>query len=121
MLGDGGGSNIIARDNVVVNPGGYGMAITGGTNMQLINNKIFSINTAITNNAIPVWSWEPEVSRCTNPIVRGNQVNWTNGWGQDIKIWGNNTCTNPQFSNNKFSDPSITAQLFDTYVSPECK
>lgn len=121
MLGDGGGAYVTARDNVVVNTGGYGIAITGGTNMKILNNKIFSINTAITNNAIPVWNWSPTTTTCDYPTVSGNQVNWTNTWGPDVKLWVDNSCKNPAFSANTFKDQSITAEIFNTYNSAECK
>jgi len=33
MLGDGGGSNIVAKNNILVDPGQYGMAVSGGSYM----------------------------------------------------------------------------------------
>ena len=40
-LGDGGGSNNIARRNTLVNIGQVGVYIAGGTNNQILNNTIY--------------------------------------------------------------------------------
>ena len=42
-LGDGGGSYQIASDNILVNPGQYGIAIAAGTVMSILNNKIYAL------------------------------------------------------------------------------
>ncbi|MDR3492093.1 MAG: RICIN domain-containing protein [Gammaproteobacteria bacterium] len=120
MLGDNGGTNIIARDNVVVNTGNLGMAMSGGTNIQLVNNKIFSTYFPITHNALAVWNYNMGTVICDNVTATGNQVNWTDAWGPETTIWTNGTCSNTHFSSNTFQDARITAALFDTYTSPEC-
>jgi parallel beta-helix repeat protein len=121
MLGDSGGSNIIARDNVVVNSGNLGIAASGGTNIQIINNKIFSLALPITNNALAAWNYNVGETICDKITVTGNQVNWVNKWGPDSKVWTNNTCTNSRFDGNKFNDSTMTEAIFDTYSSAECK
>jgi parallel beta-helix repeat protein len=120
MLGDGGGAYITARNNVVVTPGGYGMAVSGGSNMVMQNNFIFSAYTPIVNNAIPIWNYDSSTGACANITVSGNHVNWTNTWGPETKIWVNNTCTNTQFTNNTFQDATVTPAIFDTYIAPDC-
>ena len=42
MTGDAGGSYVIVKDNILVNPGQYGIAISSGTNITVQNNKVFS-------------------------------------------------------------------------------
>jgi parallel beta-helix repeat protein len=121
MLGDDGGAYITAIDNVVVTPGGYGMAVSGGTNMIMQNNLIYSGYTPIVNNGIAVWNYNPSTVTCDNITVSGNRVNWTNTWGPDTTIWENNTCSNAHFTKNTFQDSSVTAAIFDTYNPSECK
>jgi len=121
MLGDNGGSNIIARDNVVVNSGNVGIGVSGGTNIQVINNKLFSVALPITNNAIPVWNYNMGAVLCDHIMVTGNQVHWMTPYGPERKVWSNSTCTNTEFNSNVFMDTNITASIFDTYNSPECK
>jgi parallel beta-helix repeat protein len=121
MLGDNGGSNIIARDNVTVNTGNLGIAVSGGTNIQVLNNKLFSVTLPITNNALAAWNYNVGKVICDNATVSGNQVNWTNQWGPESKVWANNTCTNSRFDGNKFNDSTLSESIFDTYISSECK
>jgi len=120
MLGDGGGSYIVARDNVVVSSGNLGMAISGGTNISIINNKIFSKTSPIVNDAIAVWNYHPSTVTCNNITVQGNRVNWTNKWGPALKVWENGSCSNQNFTGNTFSDSTVTESIFDTYISSEC-
>ena len=91
----------------------------GGTNIQVRNNKIFSVTLPITNNTIPVWNYITTLT-CDNITVTGNQINWVTKYGPESQVWTNNTCTNTNFNSNIFMDTSIGASLFDTYKSPEC-
>jgi parallel beta-helix repeat protein len=121
MLGDSGGSYIVARDNVVVNPAGGGIMVSGGTQISVENNKVYAQYTPLVNNALAVWNYNTNGVVCDSITVKGNQTNWINTWGPDLKIWGNNTCTNLSASNNSFADRSVSPSLFDTYTSPECQ
>ena len=91
-LGDDGGSYQIAEDNVLVNPGQYGMAVSGGTNMKILNNKIFAARSTFTNVGISVWNQYTNISASSGITVRGNQVNWTNAKGAPNNCWNNGNC-----------------------------
>jgi len=41
LVGDGGGSYFVVEDNILVDPGQYGIAVPGGTNVQVLRNKIY--------------------------------------------------------------------------------
>ena len=90
MLGDNGGSYIIAKDNILVNPGQYGMAIAGGTNIQIVNNKIYSKRQYFTNVGLYVWNQSPPT--CALNTVSGNMVNWINAAGEANNSWNNGNC-----------------------------
>ncbi|MGY3213758.1 right-handed parallel beta-helix repeat-containing protein [Mucilaginibacter sp. HD30] len=90
MLGDKGGEYIVARNNVLVNPGQYGMAISGGSNMQIINNKIYSKSQMFTNVGLYIWN-QNELA-CQNNIISGNLVNWKNSKGKVNDGWNNGNC-----------------------------
>jgi len=90
MLGDKGGEYIIARDNILVNPGQYGMAISGGKHMQIINNKIYSKKQPFTNVGLYIWNQNP--LSCEDNIISGNYVNWTNAKGEANDSWNNGNC-----------------------------
>jgi len=75
MLGDGGGSYQIARNNILADPGQFGMAISGGSSISLTNNTVYAKQQSFTNVGIYVWS---QGGRISNSTVSGNQVNFTN-------------------------------------------
>ncbi len=49
MLGDGGGGYQSASNNILVDPGQYGIAVSGGTNNVLQNNQIYGRSQSFTN------------------------------------------------------------------------
>ena len=88
LLGDWGGSYQIAENNIVVNPGQYGMGIAGGNNMTLRNNKIYSKKRPVTNVGLSICNWT--VTKTTGPsyniTVENNEVNWTHRDGY-LNMW----------------------------------
>ncbi len=93
LLGDWGGSYQIAENNIVVNPGQYGMGIAGGNNMTLRNNKIYSKKRAFTNVGFSICNWTEDKTTGSsyNITVENNQVNWTHrdGFLHMWFIWKN--------------------------------
>jgi parallel beta-helix repeat protein len=83
MLGDSGGSWQVAQNNTLVNPGQYGMAISGGANMSLLNNIIYGKQQSFTNVGLYVKDYAPIM----NPTVRGNRVNFINKDGVQNNSW----------------------------------
>ncbi len=95
MLGDGGGSYQIAEYNILVNPGQYGMAVSGGTNMQILNNQIFSIAEPFSNVGLYYWNQSGLPSSAIT--ISGNKVKFLSGLlGGENDSWigpGNSTPT----------------------------
>ena len=92
MLGDKGGSYIVAKYNRLVNPGQYGMAISGGTHMQITGNRIYAIQRPYTN--IGMYVWAQSLAPCGFNIVGYNQVNWSNAQGANYCSWNQGNCNN---------------------------
>jgi hypothetical protein len=90
MLGDNGGAYIIAKDNILVNPGQYGMAISGGTNIAVTNNKIYSKQQTFTN--VGLYIWKQSAVGCAVNTIANNEVNWTNAAGEQNNSWNNGNC-----------------------------
>lgn len=76
MLGDQGGSYVYASDNVLVNPGEYGMAIAGGDHNSIVNNQIYGVSQSFTNVGLYVNSIGGYNE--TNSTVKGNKVKFYN-------------------------------------------
>lgn len=105
LVGDTGGSYCTIENNVVINPGQYGIANTGGTNNKILNNVVFGRQQSFTNVGIYLWGGPRAVE---NSTVTGNKVNWVNSAGQQNPFWTLNTPNLVQ-SNNSWGDLSITA------------
>jgi hypothetical protein len=55
MTGDYGGAWIHVVNNTLIDPGNYGVAAAGGTDITLENNKIVGSRSAVSNVGIYVW------------------------------------------------------------------
>jgi hypothetical protein len=85
MLGDNGGSYQFASNNILVNPGQYGMAIAGGNNISITNNTTYAAAQSFTN--IGLYVWGQSGSPCTNTTVSGNQVKFFNKSNIENDAW----------------------------------
>jgi nitrous oxidase accessory protein NosD len=90
MTGDGGGAHIVVRDNVLVDPGQYGIAIAGGRHVQILDNKIFGKRQPFTNVGIYVWNQSKAPS--DGHKVKANQVRWFNKDGMENPCWDARNC-----------------------------
>jgi len=119
MLGDSGGSYQVAKDNVIVNPGQYGMAISGGTNMTVQNNKIYSKAQSFSNVGLYVWAQQGDASSIpyiSNATVSGNQVHFLSGqWGENDSYLGSGETTPTGWSTNTWN-ASLTESILPTTI-----
>jgi parallel beta-helix repeat protein len=102
MLGDNGGSYLTATDNILVNPGQFGMAIAGGDHISIVNNMIYSKQQYFNNVGLYVNDINGyKTSGCTataNKVRYFNKDNYmNNAWlspnsikpeGWDSNDWG---------------------------------
>jgi hypothetical protein len=122
-LGDNGGSYQSASNNILVNPGQYGMAISGGDHMSLTNNLIFSAQLPFSNVGITVWSQkgdQPSIPYISNATVSGNRVYWYSGRSQYIGLnpyWiGDHGLVVAGLSTNTWNDKTITATILQPTI-----
>lgn len=105
MLGDNGGSYQVAEYNTLVNPGQYGAAVSGGTNMQLIGNKIYSTAESFSNVGLYYWNQSGLPSSAIN--ISNNRVNFTSGqYGLNNFFLGAGNATPTGWSTNVY-DPTV--------------
>jgi hypothetical protein len=107
LLGDGGDTSSyqIARDNILVNPGMYGVGIAGGHHNQLLNNTVYSKQLPFSN--VGVYVWDQYSSNCADNTARGNRVNYTDKNGQKNHAWDGLNCG----TINGWSDNEWGAQI----------
>lgn len=78
MLGDNGGSWLVASNNRLINPGQYGISISGGSDNSILNNKVASEAWPFSNVGIYT------IGKQT---VEGNDVEWYNKKGVRNDYW----------------------------------
>lgn len=87
MLGDNMGSNQVARNNICIDCGQYGIAIAGGNNNRIQDNIVMSKRTDWSNVGIYVWGIPQRNSKVTNASVVGNTISWKNKDNKDNSLW----------------------------------
>jgi len=104
-IGENSSNYITAEGNVVVNPGQYGLGITGGTNNQLLNNIVYSAPQPSSNVGMYAWGGPYPVR---DAQVVGNRVNFRNRNGVSNGFWSAGVVNMTQ-RDNAWSDTTITA------------
>lgn len=117
MTGDNGGSNVIVKDNILVDPGQYGIAIASGTNIQILNNKVFGRQQSFTN--VGIYVWNQYSTPCGNNRVEGNTVKFTNYNGISNPHWSEGNCGPVAgYSNNLWDHPIDATILPERILCP---
>jgi hypothetical protein len=87
MLGDNGGSYQTAKNNILVNPGQYGMAVSGGSYMTVTGNYIYGAASPFSN--VGLYYWNQSGLPSSNVTESGNLVNFTSQqWGANPSFLG---------------------------------
>lgn len=101
MLGNGAPSSWqFAFDNVLVNPGQYGIAVSGGNNFKISGNQVYSERTAISN--VGIYAWNQTDKPCKDVEIAGNKVNWTSKSGEKNGWWDGGNVGGLIIKNNDF-------------------
>lgn len=85
ILGDYGGSYINVENNILVDPGQYGIAITAGTNLTIKNNKIYGRQQSFTFWGLMSYIQYPDPTY--GNTIMDNEVNWKNHQGIARNFW----------------------------------
>lgn len=85
MTGDMGGSYILVQDNILINPGQYGISIASGHHITIKNNKIYSKKLPFSNVGLSAYRQYP-INTYSNTISN-NEVNFTNKYGVLNNLW----------------------------------
>lgn len=93
MTGDTDGGYVTVENNILVDPGQYGIAAAGGTGIVIRNNKVYARAQKFTNVGIYVWA-QGDVP-CADIEVSDNQVYFMKGNVPDPEInsyWDAGNC-----------------------------
>lgn len=119
IAGDNGGGNTIIENNVLLNPGQYGLSIAGGSNIIIRNNKVFSKQFPWSNN--PLYMWAQAGAGCSNNTVINNRASWTDKNGNKNGGWDAGNCGGSAFqypTEIEEAQLNVPAHLID-FVTPE--
>ena len=119
MLGDNGSHDIRCEENILVDVGQYGISAPSGSNITIINNKVYGAKEPWTNVGIFV-GLQSEITAgfaCTGSSiqVKNNQVNFTNKNGVSNGWYNCSCCTVSNQSGNNFKS-SITSSIIPTNI-----
>jgi hypothetical protein len=115
MMGDNGSSYITVDTNIVINPGQYGIAIAGGINNKILNNKIYSSSFPWTN--VGAYVWNQETTSSYGHEVSGNRINWTNSSGRSNNWWDGGNTGSIIMNNNVFGDSTLSTDAWSQTFS----
>jgi parallel beta-helix repeat protein len=85
MLGDAGGSHIIARENTCLSPGQVGIGVASGVNIRVTGNIIYGAPRVDSNVGIYVWNQYP--TPLEKIEVSGNSIRWYKEDGTENPYW----------------------------------
>ena len=107
MVGDNNGKHIIVQDNILVDPGQYGIGVPAGEDIIVKNNKVYAKQQSFTNVGIYV-GLAGEIAAgypCVGSsiTVQGNQVNWTKSTGIKNGWYNCSCCPVGTLSGNNFN------------------
>lgn len=119
MTGDNGGSYIVVRNNVLVNPGQYGIAIASGNNITIENNKVFSEQLPFSNVGIYAFNQYP--SDCSSNTVINNTINFTYKDGRVNNLYTNGTCGSVTGWNQNPYDPDMDSSILPAQIIGRAK
>ena len=93
MTGDNDGGYVIVENNILIDPGQYGIAVAGGNNIIIRNNKIFGRLQNFTNAGI--YAWAQAGAPCSAIVIENNNINFTrgiNGDNEKYNLWDAKNC-----------------------------
>ncbi len=123
MTGDNDGGYVIVENNILIDPGQYGIAVAGGNNIIIRNNKIFGRLQNFTN--VGIYAWAQAGAPCSDIVIENNNINFTrgiNGDNEKYNLWDAKNCGSISGSaSNRFTltleELKLPVHLVD-FVSP---
>jgi len=114
MSGDLGGSYVLVQDNILVNPGQYGLTVSSGHDINISNNKIYSAKLAFSNIGLSAYK-QYDISTY-NITISNNAVNFTNKDGVLNDMWNANNCGTVVGWSTNYHDSNVTASVLPSVI-----
>jgi parallel beta-helix repeat protein len=114
MSGDMGGSYVDVKDNILVNPGQYGLTVSSGNDINISNNKIFSAQSSCSNIGLSAYK-QYNISTY-NITISNNAVNFTNKDGGLNDMWNANNCGTVTGWSTNYHDATLNASILPDVI-----
>jgi len=114
MTGDEGGSYILVQDNILVNPGQYGITISSGDHITIKNNKIYSGKEPFSNIGLSAYR-QYDIETTANTIMN-NEVNFTNKDGELNCLWNAGNCGDITGWDTNMHNASLNASILPAKI-----
>ncbi len=118
MLGDDGGSYQLAKGNILIDPGQYGIGVASGNNMSIIDNVVYARKQPFTNVGIYTWNQYPHP--CHTISVLGNKVKWQSKTGRPNPYWNGRNCHNVTGLQTNDFKADLSPEIADTKPPAAC-
>lgn len=93
LIGDQGGAHFLVEDNVLVDPGQYGIGVAGGKDSLVTRNQIFAGRKPFTNVGIYIHNFSTPRRDCARHVIRANKVFYRSAIGRWNNYWRSQTCS----------------------------
>ena len=114
LAGDNDSAYVDVHDNVLINPGQYGLAIAGGHDFRYLRNRVYASDVfAWSNIGLYVWNQTPGAP-CFGHEVRDNRVFYRNAMGAENHAWNADNCGPVAgWAENTWGDATLGAAMWD--------
>ncbi len=119
MTGDNGGSYVTVQNNILVNPGQYGIAISSGHHISIKNNQVYSEKQFFTNVGLYAYNQYP--SDCSSDTIMNNTVNFRHKAGTLNNTWTNGSCGDVYGWKTNYYDPRLNASILPLKIIGRCQ
>jgi len=114
MIGDNGGSYTFVENNILVDPGQYGIAIAGGHHNSIKNNKVYSKQQSFNN--VGIYAWEQYGLPCHDLTISNNEVNYKSASGSLNNWWFSDNVGIVTGKATNLYCPSLTLDVLPTQI-----
>lgn len=126
MTGDNGGEWVHVHHNNVIQTGGLGLGISGGRNIVITDNKVYSPQTRFSNVGAAVFSYQG--ASCSGNTFARNQITWKCGNasycgspGADNHFWDSSECGAVSGNGTNVLGASLDPTLMWNESFPACE
>jgi len=108
---------VSVHDNILIEPGQYGLAMWGGYDIDYSDNRVWNGESHAWDN---IGMYSPYAMPCSNHSGSGNRVWWINAAGEMNHYWGGNGECALSEDDNVFGDDTLDPEAMWLEVFAEC-